>query len=1430
EAVAAGDLRTLRRIPYGYLHTRYGAKALDMLGAMAFDRGRFARAARCWNQALRLRSKELNEALLLAKLGAAQHLAGEASRAKETAEILGSKYPDAAWTLGGRRQKLVEFLARVRKMPVDSSAPGRHHPERWWGLGGYADGMGLMSDVDVVLAPRWHHPSGAGSRTEVKLVAMREAARGQPSNRLQVVLSLKEGHVEIKNIQAGNYYSGRAMPARMVLPPLVHPVVSGDVVIYRTDDTVVGCDLVTGEQIWGTVPLPMNRKITLPSNYRSYYYNPYGNRVDDAGRHTLTVGGGMVYTVANFRPSLPPYFFNRPGNQAKTDELADTSELVALSLDRQLLLVWRVGNGQGDDETVRNAKFLSAPTYHDGRLYVLAVYLENFHLICLDAPTGSLVWKTMVCQAPVIDQRYGTTAGHIYKGSPPAVSDGRVFCATNSGVIAALDADGGQAIWAFQYETPLNQVLSTGRYRPQTSRGYPANPVVVSGGRVLCLPADSEFLWALSTEDGALMWKEPAPRDALNDLTAVDAGRVAMSGPGLCIVSMADGGKTSVGQVDRIVGRPAVTPTSIMASGRGRLWRVSLDDYSVSYKGLSGMEENLGLLGNLVSVKDELIAANASGICAYMNYDQAWAKLTDRMKQAEPNRALDLLLSRGRFAFNARRFAQALSDLEAAWTKSGRMGRNDVRLRAEPWLCRTHIALGNASEDPNGMLASFQKAMDFAKSAQEKVHMNLRLAKCHRMRASDLGRLAAERQQAGDANSAELLRAEKLVELKTAAAIAQEISEKFADEDVADIQIGKEADDLVLLDPRTEYLRGKQLAQAFVRDLIRENGREVYAQFDAMAQSALNDSRQRGDEQAMAEVGRRWPNSIWADMATLMAAELLYRKSAGEKGEAAEATASRALRLLAPLASESADRQTRMTANVGMAAIYARSGRRGSADYSAHKARELATDSEGNFLGETAISFGDLEGSLAEILNRLGASHAPSLPKRLRYVSAIEMPLGQIFGFKDDAWSVVRDHQYQPVRVGERILMLQGDRAVMVDTSARDANKAVDWQALTAVDPEAFQRTRSLMPGMSLVAGLSKDEQVLAVADLSTVRGFDLRTAKAKWSKSTTDLAVPGVHSVAVGEGVLVFFGSAGKLVCVDVATGKVLWTNSLVSADKRPSAPPQILGSRLLVSSNRSRQVTCFDMAAEGRVIGTWSGSRRAEGVFADNGMLVLLVDGQLKVYDPAQLTGTPLWSRKYEATQYPTILAVSNDHIAVLPSRSKQVLEVLSMIGGDQIAMSLSLPDMNGHKTFPAYARFEGQNLYVVGSAYNAGLVSSYGQTLYWRGVSLHRVDLREKRRVWSCELSKDLQLLFMVAPLTVGRDHLAMTLRTASNGWPMSAVHIIDARTGKKVAKVGLAGKLEAWDSNRSRRMLSIGPAVMTNGRLCVETLEGVVIYGS
>ena len=104
----------------------------------------------------------------------------------------------------------------------------------------------------------------------------------------------------------------------------------------------------------------------------------------------------------------------------------------------------------------------------------------------------------MVGQRPVPSRSRPAPTGQQTRRSPPAVADGRVFAVTNSGVLAAFDALTGRALWAYQYPSSLASALYQRKYYRSGGvvAAYPPNPIVVTKGKAISLPADCEQLLA----------------------------------------------------------------------------------------------------------------------------------------------------------------------------------------------------------------------------------------------------------------------------------------------------------------------------------------------------------------------------------------------------------------------------------------------------------------------------------------------------------------------------------------------------------------------------------------------------------------------------------------------------------------------------------------------------------------------------------------------------------------------------------------------------------------------------------------------------------------------------------------------------------------------------------------------------------------------
>jgi len=1443
-AVQVSDTAGLRRVVHEYLHSSYGAKALDALGTIYFDRGKFFRAARAWRQGLLLDPKRKDTALVLAKIATACHLGADSEAADEVIRRIKTRHASATALLGGKEQNIVAFLTRMRKLPTMARAPRSDDGTSWSGLAGTADGMNVMDVSDVVLMPRWRRPplqtkpSLPGDLVALKQDLMpQHAMHHHSSSRRLTRATLKNGHVE-----AVVQYGSQRRP--MVCPPALYPVVSGETVLCRTDKAVVACDAFTGQEKWHSEVFPLYRNMSGVSARISGYYG-YGVKVGDRGWHTVTIAEGKVFALGNFRPAMHPSHLNNALRQHAKDKrvlamLADTSNLTAMSLKGGKRL-WEIGHmAGGSHEILRACKFISAPTYHNSRLYVLAMYLESYYVLCVDASNGQLLWHASVSQAPAVNMRYGPYYAYVLeRGSGPAVADGQVFALTNSGVVAAFDAETGQTLWAHQYPSRTARSLSSYPGASRQSVFAPPNPVIVSRGQVICLPADSDKILALSVDDGSLSWE--TDRKGQRYLSAVDDSRVLLSAPGQMVLATAK--RAAKRQLypagpaveDKgIVGRAAVTPAEAVSSGSGRLWRLNLTDYhtEVADLGHSG-----GLLGNLVSADGKLIAANAVGLCAYFNYDHARKRLTERIAAAGASEQPGLVYQRAQLAFNAKRFSDARDDLQECDRLAKAQGDQQLPFSVRPWLYRTYVALGNRAESNAEMLAMFGQAQGYSQTAQEKAHMLLRLAKYH----------------------------ERAGQLAIAAALAQKLGETYAVERLVDVKIGPEANDMVRFGADMNRFPGKQLAQGFIERLIELKGRQVYAQFDGQAAEALDAARKTGDPEAMAAVAKRWQHSASADDALLAAAEAYYKralpmheeskkleargKAMGADGrdlvEQALETRRQAVLLFARAVghlSEVASRRgsdLQLQANVAVAVVYARRGENMLADIQCADVRRGCRKRKDWSL-DTALTFGEVTGTVKDILSSIESGKLVRPPTARRYTSILSLPLRKVFTLADPTAQILRDQNYRPVRMGQYLFVVKGKDVLLLDTLAGSAEAAVRWSGMASVDVEQQQRYYSYPPGWRLVGALSKDDKFLVVADRKLVSGLDVQSGKVVWRKTLTDIGVAKFGCISVSRSAVVFATQDGHLICLDPASGSERWRARMSGRVRYISGSPKIGAGVVLATNSNGREIGCYSLRT-GKLLARWSASRYAQATVTKRGFVVLMIDGTLSVRAVTHLDASPVWTRKYSGSRqvagrtvqdYAAVLRVGDERIIVSPGQATGKIEVLSLTAAGQVLARLETVPVGGQAGIPADAWFDNDHLFVACSMTSIGRrKQAYGLFSSARGLSIQKFRLDgakgSTRPIWHSDLDTNPQSTGQVVPLTLAGPHVVAFVKHYQTHRPIEAF-VLDASSGKTLETINLVGKV-GDAAARTKRQRMIGPPVVTNGRMCVETCEGITVYG-
>ena len=1392
-ALADRDEAALRDLADRYLHATRGPDVLAALGNLCFDSARFAVAAMSWRRAVDAYADQGSAAMCLAKTAVALHLDGQLEAARATAGELKTRYPDAAGLVAGGRQDLSTFVDRVMELGLVRQETGpAGQPGQWPGLGAMPGSTALMADCDVIPRPEWRLTPEKG------LLAMQGWLDHQAGAPYRSIATERNGHVHVASKAVSK--ASVSIPGEFFLPASVEPLVMGNVVICRWDEGLAAYELAgqtPGRCVWRSQGLPLHRpKLPLRPTHRwqRKLMGIYGADVPGMmgeHRYALTADRERVYLLAGLAPVGVPTGGAGPlptALQAGKGKAAErvTSTLAAVSLAAGGKLVWSVNDGKDTDDLVRWGEFLAAPAVHNGRVYSVVLLAEAYHLVCLSAEDGRMLWQV---EMP-------TMIVSLHQGLPPmrdgaavTVADGLVIVCTNAGLVAAYDAVSGAAAWAYRYES------TTARSHTVTESGinwghHAVNPVIVSNGRVVCLPADSLELFALSLVDGHRLWPVLA-RGIQAHLSAVDADRVLMSSPGLVVVSAATGQVIHQEENLEIVGRPAVSAEAIMASGQGRLIRMSLSDYSLEP---DRPIQAGGLLGNLVAVEGRLIAANAVGVCVYADYEAAWLEATRRIELASRGDRARAIFMRARVSFRATKYDKALEDLRAAAELAEKTGGEDLPAAIRSLQLRAYVGKGSQAEMPEQIAACFREAAALARTDQEKAQVQMRQAKYEAARAKALLAEARAKRAAGHAGAAEALSARAVSLLAGAVGRARYLAQAA---------------------PMTAR---HWALQQFVPTLLRTHGRAFYAAFDAEAGAAFTAALAAGDPKAMLAVARHWPNSQWADRARFEAGSLLYGQAVAAAKTPNRALLSAALEPVATAAA-TADPHLGIRALAVRAAVYNALGQK---SFSRQLSGELRSRCAAGRvdLSET-VRLGRGPTRLSDLLAELSPGAATATPRTAR---TIHLPLAPRFSFTGTNVYMVRDQGYRPVRQGKCLLVMKDRVPVWLNTEAASAEQAVVWTGSVGVQDHYLGYA-----GRNVVGGLSSDGRLVAIADTRSVSAFDVTTGRALWTKKMSAAGISAAQFMGVGGGVLAAVGKGGEVACIDLATGEgsTPAIPKTSSARDRTGTPPGVGGGLVLLRARSGRAATCINVAGDGTSC-AWTDSGGVDARLVADGLVAVLFGGKLRLYDRAQLTH-PLWTKQYDQAARPEILSVANGRIVVAEGMVSPWVQVVGISGSTVARVRALRPSEQSWRISGAMSG--GRYLYAtVGIRFTNRGAGHATTDVPWQAPVVRKLDMSTSAVLWDGQIGGNAYIGHRNVPLVLADNAVIIVIKPVLATLHSRLRVLFDPSDDETIHMLPLVPhRASRTRGEWAYRLRRIGPPVFVGANLCVETTEGVSVYG-
>jgi outer membrane protein assembly factor BamB len=498
QGAADRDPIPLQRVVEEAFCSRPAEAALDLLGDLAFERGRFHQAERWW----RMLALPASEAAARAK----QPPAPPWSRARAELPDLELLYPDPQTDVARARAKQVLallFLGESDAAKAELEAFRAMHPAAEGHLAGrkgrYAEILQAVASRPVPPEPAddaWPTFGGSPARG-----ALLPAEPSDPNRLNRLVARGPAGDCQLIAPRAGEPVFGAERARHLPF----HPIIVGRDVLVADARSVTALNTTTGAtQKWDLEKDGGRRANVTPDQLAL----PAPADL----RYTLTVADGRVYGRLGV-----------PGLQALKKGAEADSFLVCLEFaepGHKLRAVWL--RDAAPPAKGPPPMFEGAPVVRDGLLHVAATRFEGgtpmvTEIRCYAADTGAPRWKVDVAAARDVPP------APRYRHQLPTLAGRHVVYASHAGAVVALDAPTGRRAWSLHY--PSAAVKTPG--------GHPVPrdlaPALYAEGRLYVAPADYDRLLCLDPETGQVLWELQGV--AVVHLLGVGNGRLIFTTP-----------------------------------------------------------------------------------------------------------------------------------------------------------------------------------------------------------------------------------------------------------------------------------------------------------------------------------------------------------------------------------------------------------------------------------------------------------------------------------------------------------------------------------------------------------------------------------------------------------------------------------------------------------------------------------------------------------------------------------------------------------------------------------------------------------------------------------------------------------------------------------------------------------------------------------
>ncbi|MDC1141583.1 PQQ-binding-like beta-propeller repeat protein [Planctomycetota bacterium] len=693
-----------------------------------------------------------------------------------------------------------------------------------------------------------------------------------------------------------------------LLAPSQQPLFDGNFVYVNNGDSLLAYDLLaaasTRTPSWTCKPFP---------NEEHNWYIP---EPDTALVQTVSTYQGMVYAALE-NPLSDHFHSRRSENMFGLYSHYPSPRRALCAVDSATgRVLWKRGGmyaGTIEDQT----NYLHSIVYN-GVLYAVATRVRGqaeIFLYALKPTTGEKIWTMRLCYGQQETTMFGRPAREPIT-SQPAFAGGKMFLNTNIGGVVSVNLQTRSLSWIARYEY-IPRPTSMQTFTEYRNTAWYNNPTIYTEyegkSYVVVAPADSNYLLALDAKDGTILWKisrtDARIRGALS-LVGVRKGLVYVAAsepyqrtnPGRLVSLKLDSGNVvrslgvtagAGGAPVVLAGRPCMTNNAVLWPSRvpngknaSGIVEIGLDSMGVLKS--TPIPASWGLAGFSVSCQHgivfNVIGRNfTDGNCKLdVRYDAAG--LLDRARKALKEHPEDpeAALRYGQLAIRLGDKSEGIQYLKKAYELStqGSVDRQ-VQFKASFTLVSKYLE----SADQAILKRRYDEAAAWVQNAREYALTRMQRTEC-------------------------FLRDERILIMRNDKRLLHELYESYISAD-PDFGIGADPEIPVRiycqiqlsrrLATAGDFKRAVELFQTVqeapsrlawggiplrayalgnLRQLINENGRELYAPQDRKAAELLLE----GKPAAYESILLRYPLSVASDEAALRIAEANRKKFVPEIG------------------------------------------------------------------------------------------------------------------------------------------------------------------------------------------------------------------------------------------------------------------------------------------------------------------------------------------------------------------------------------------------------------------------------------------------------------------------------------------------------------------------------------------------------------------